>query len=266
MKISNLKYVLPLLILTTGCTRNLGNQIPPGRYCGSSNQEFPNPFANENLNESEFTILTSNSFKELAPLADMPKTYRAQSVRLYYKNNNFTPLSTDGTFKPDQVVMLTHGPVFTNSEISLNNFTMSCARGVELDSSSSFEAIIPIEIQVKSDLSWSSMQALNYRVEYGPDPNSEEFLNVRTVEELTSPAPADAADFAFEEYVFLEQIGKLSKVQKAMKEDPVKALNEIFMQIKVSTDPEVYARIAFVKFELPADTAKAPEVEETVKE
>lgn len=250
-------YILKVLILAsvalTGCTRNLNNLVPVGRYCGSADQEFPNPYDNENIGEN---------FQEITPEFFDGQTnfkYRAQSVSLLFKNADFVPVSSDGEFVPDQQLMFSHNPVFNQTEISLETFNTSCARGLTPESSAAFQAIMPVQMELQPDLSWTSSRAMNYEVDYGPDEPTGGFLVNKTAEEVLSDIPADELDFDFVSYVFLEQIGGLTPAQQDAKENPDTATNEIFLQVQVSVDPEVYAQIRLLKYSDPAPT-EAPEV------
>ena len=245
------KCLILLSLSLVGCTRNLNNLIPVGRYCGQSTAPYENPYDNSAINEETFNILTPEDLNvpgplDQVPLASGPQTYRAQSVNILFKNTDFVPpVSPDGSYVPDEQVLYVHSPVFNQENVSLTNFNKSCSRGRTPESEASFAAILPLEIELQPDFTWTAMQALNYKVEYSPELQPQGFL-VGTVEELTTPIPANEGDFAFVNLAFLEQIGQLSQAQREVREDPEKLLNEIFLQVQVSADPEIFARIRFL--------------------
>lgn len=254
MNISHINAVTRCLILLSlslvGCTRNLNNLIPVGRYCGQSTEPYENPYDNSALNEETFNILTPEDLSEpgpleQVPLASGPQIYRAQSVNILFKNTDFVPVSPDGSYVPDEQVLYVHSPVFNQEEVSLANFNKSCSRGRTPESEASFSAILPLEIELQTDLTWTTTQALNYKVDYSPELQPQGFL-VGTAEELTTPIPANEGDFAFVNFNFLEQIGQLNPAQTELRKDPEKLLNEIFMQVQVSSSPEIFARIRFL--------------------
>lgn len=253
------KCLVLLSLGFVGCTRNLNNLIPVGRYCGQSTGPYENPYDNSAINEEIYNILTPEDLSEpgrleQVPLASGPQTYRAQSVNILFKNTDFIPVSPDGSYVPDEQVMYVHSPVFNQEEVSLTNFNKSCSRGRTPESEASFSAVLPLEIELQPNLTWTAMQALNYKVDYSPELQPQGFL-VGTVEELTTPIPANEGDFAFVNLAFLEQIGQLTQAQRSLREDPEKLLNEIFMQVQVSANPEIFARIRFLIVVEPTETS-----------
>ncbi len=235
-----------VIFFLISCTRNTNNLLPRGGYCGLSTQDFKNPYSTENLDSEVFLIL-----EDLLSGADDqttdPVKYRAQTVSLLFKKGQAVSSSDgEGPYVPDEQVMFLHVPVYLSDNVSLAGFNTTCKRGLTLESEGSFAAVLPTEISLNKDLTWTSNQSLEYSVSYGAQFTEEGFL-VGSVEPTSDPGSAGSADFDFVDLVFLEQIGKLSKIQKDMKASLDTKLDEIFMQVQVSADPEVFARITFLK-------------------
>jgi hypothetical protein len=224
------------LISISGCTQNRSNITPIGTYCGKATEPYENPISNDNIDTEIFAVL------ENPPALK----YRAEVLSILFKKSD-----------SDEQVMYTHKPVYFLDAVSLNAFTKSCARAITLDSTGNFEAILPVEITINEDASWNASQSLNYKIEYGKDLLDKGFLN-GAVEDVSTPAPAEDIDFGFTDAIFLNQIGKLNKTQKSMKAKPETAMDEIFMQIKVSDSPEIYARISFKKVATPVEPTAIP--------
>lgn len=224
-----------MFLISWGCARQTNNIQPIGTYCGVSGKEYVNPFAIENLDVEVFS--------ELSTLPE--QTYKAESLNILVKSST----------SDDQYVRYDHRQVFADDEsISTTSFLKNCARGITPESVGAFEATLPVSITLKSDYTWTAEKAVTYQIKYGSEFSPQGFL-IGSVEDASGPTPSSSLDFDFSEYVFLEQIGKLSKSQKALKAKPETALDQIFMQIKVSDNPSIYARINLRK-------VKAPESQE----
>lgn len=152
--------------------------------------------------------------------------------------------------------MYNHQPVFRDDEsLSESSFNKRCARPDIIGTSGQFATSLPAEINLNTDLSWESTRILDYTIEYGEQVRDQGFLAAKVEEEAGVP-PTPEGSFSYEETVFLQQIGNLSKAQKKkIATDPDSALDLIFMQIKVSDVPEVFARIRFEKAPEPEPTA-----------
>ncbi len=229
MKIRNSIFILPLslMVLFVACARQNSNIQPIGTYCGISGQEYKNPFDNETIDEEVF-----------AEIATIPEqTYKAESLNLLVKN----------TTGKDEQVQYAHRQVFSDDQSILDaTFVKTCARGLTPESIGTFEATLPVTITLKNDLTWTAEKAATYQIKYGVEFSPQGFL-VGSVEDSSGVNPSSPVDFDFSDYIFLEQIGKLSSAQKALKAKPETALDQIFMQIKVSDNPSVFARINFRK-------------------
>lgn len=273
MNLKKFTYFIGILcgiILFASCTRNLNHLVPVGGYCGKSTENFENPYSNDNIDEEMFSVIESVDFEDLKAVIEAQalereaqaiatgktvepvvipnnRKYRANSVSILFKAEaNPTPQDESEKYVPDEQIMYTHHPVYQFGAISLNTFNKTCSRGLTQESKLSFETVLPTEIILNDDISWQATHSLNYKLDFSKELQPEGFV-VTKVEEVADPATADPADFNFSDYVFLEQIGKLTKDQKKFKSDPAKVLDEIYMQIKVSDT--IYARIVFHKYD-----------------
>lgn len=244
------KHTVFLGLMTVGlilgsCARNSNTLLPRGGICGISTQPYENPYANENIDTNIFSILMSLTIPPADPLIG-PVTYRAQDVNILFKQGEEILSAPGQRYKSDEQIIQVHRPVYIGEDISLLSFTNSCVRGLTDASTGNFSALLPTEISLSEDLSWAANQSVDYTIDYRPRQNDERFL-MGTLEPMPAGPPEDSSAFGFVEQAFLEQIGNLSDAQKATKADPAKRLDEIFLQVQVSADPEIFARIRFLK-------------------
>ena len=229
-----------IAIAMIACSRATNNIQPIGSYCGVNGQEFKNPLSNETIDEKVFSEITT-----------LPEAiYKAESLSILVKNS----------LGSEEQVMYSHRQVFdSEGNVQTIGFLKSCARGITPESTGQFKVSLPLEVTLKSDYTWMASKAATYSIKYGREFNAQGFL-IGSVEDISGPDPTSSLEFDFPDYVFLEQIGNLSKAQKASKADPTKTLDQIFLQIKVSDSPESYARIVFRKIpDQVIPTALAPE-------
>lgn len=232
--------------LISACNRNVSNMVPVGGYCGVSTEPFENPYDNQNIDTEIFTVLTN-----------LPnQKYQADNISILFKKEEVVtamPSTSSSTYTPDEQMMFLHRPVLTADGVSASTFKKSCARGLTQDSTGLFDGVvIPSEVTLKDDGTWTASKAVSYVVKYGQEFMAEGFLVGEA--ENVDPAPANSLDYNFLDTVFLLQTGELNRAQKKLQANADTQLDEIFMQVQVSAAPPIFARIALKKVAEPEPT------------